>query len=360
MLTDLIGIVLAFITVMLLLSLVVMALVQLTQATFRLRGRNLLVGVSALIASQKDLAPDLNPPRSKRRLSPKEHTDHAAEILNATTAAKLRPASDPNSLMNILRGPATSWVDPDDLAAAIRSRRSGKTKAAAATAGAIPVTVQSIVAELSTPIGENDVAAKFRALGPAMSDRFARTMQFWTAVWGVVVAIVFQVSAPLLLHTLSTSQAKRDAVLALVPAVQKQAESTVPASLSDDFVDRALAQLARDPVVTNSNNATEIEARFEQVSGSTDSRQEMTADLRAVLAGIDERDAIVRRYGEIIDATAAHDVNTAISTAVASVDALATIDIRPWGQGGEFYKRPPNVVGVLLRAILLSFGTLLV
>src|SRR3982751_2543663 len=126
MLTDLIGIVLAFITVILLLSLVAMALVQLTQATFRLRGRNLLVGVAALVASEKELAQDLKPPQSKRRISPKEHTHHAAQILNATTAAKLRPASDPNSLINIVRGPATSWVDPDDLARAIHSRRSAK------------------------------------------------------------------------------------------------------------------------------------------------------------------------------------------------------------------------------------------
>src|SRR6266849_4423880 len=110
MLTNLIGIALAFITVMLLLSLVVMAFVQLTQATLRLRGRNLLVGISALIASEKELAKTLKAPGSKRRLSPKTHTDHAAEILNATTAAKLRPVADPNSLRNVLRGPATSWA----------------------------------------------------------------------------------------------------------------------------------------------------------------------------------------------------------------------------------------------------------
>src|SRR5436853_3716912 len=114
MLTNLIGIVLAFVTVMLLLSLVAMALVQLTQSLLRLRGRNLLVGIAALVASENKLHASLNAPKSPRRLSPKTHTDHAAEILNATTAAKLRPVDDPNSVLNVVRGPATSWAEPED------------------------------------------------------------------------------------------------------------------------------------------------------------------------------------------------------------------------------------------------------
>ena len=51
--------------------------------------------------------------------------------------------------------------------------------------------------------------------------------------------------------TLSTSQARRDAVLAMVPGVLKQAESAIPSAMSNDFVERALAQLAADPIVAN-------------------------------------------------------------------------------------------------------------
>jgi hypothetical protein len=361
MLTNLIGIVLAFITVMLLLSLVVMAFVQLTQALLRLRGRNLLVGIAALIESE-GLADTSDAGTKKRRLSPKKHTAHAADVLNATTAAKLRPAPDPNSLMNVVRGPATSWASPEDIAHAIRARQQGDVRVPIVATSAKTAALRSIgagagaaVVDVAT-VDEDALASKFRSLEPAMSDRFARTMQMWTAIWGVVVAIVFQVNAPALLQMLSTSQAKRDAVLALVPSVLKQAETTVPAGMSDDFVDRALAQLAADPGVANRTDAKDVKARFEQVSGSTDSRGEMVDDLRAVLAGVDNRDAIVRRYGEIIDTTATHDVGAAITTATASVDSLGMIDIRPWGQGGDFYGKPGNVIGVLLTAILLSFG----
>jgi hypothetical protein len=268
--------------------------------------------------------------------------------------------------MNILRGPATSWADPEDVARAIVVRHKptaqitaaavAKTQAAALqTLASGEVALDDFLDDPSTD-DVKTLAAKFRSLEPAMSDRFARTMQMWTAIWGLVVAIIFQVSAPALLRTLSTSQAKRDAVLALVPGVLKQAETSIPSAMSDDFVDRALAQLAADPVVTNRADAADVKSAFEQVSGSTDSRQEMVNDLRAVLSGFDNTDVIVRRYGEIIDTTATHDVDAAITTATASVDSLGAIDITPWGQGGAFYWSVANILGVLFTAILLSFG----
>src|SRR5215813_14004691 len=98
MLTNLIGIVLAFVTVMLLLSLVVMGLVQLTQSLLRLRGRNLLVGVAALIESEQ-LSDGPDQP-DRRRLYSKKHSRQAAEILNETMAAQLRREDAPNSLIN--------------------------------------------------------------------------------------------------------------------------------------------------------------------------------------------------------------------------------------------------------------------
>ena len=47
MLSNILGTLLAFVTIMLMLSLIVTSLVQFTQATLRLRGRNLLVGGGA-------------------------------------------------------------------------------------------------------------------------------------------------------------------------------------------------------------------------------------------------------------------------------------------------------------------------
>src|SRR2546426_9137544 len=115
MLSNLIGIVVAFITVMLLLSLVVMALVQLTQSLLRLRARNLLVGISALLQAEglaDDKTDDTKEPAKDRVQSERPRASGpanvkaarfrkqhalAAVVLNATTAAKLRPVDDPNN-----------------------------------------------------------------------------------------------------------------------------------------------------------------------------------------------------------------------------------------------------------------------
>src|SRR5215510_5002982 len=154
---------------MLLLSLVVMALVQFTQALFRLRGRNLLVGISALIESE-GLGETLKDPASKRKLSPKAHANHAAEVLNVTGAARLRPETNPNSVMNVVRGPAASWVEPKDLARAIKQRQdSAKVTAVAAKSRASNVGVLASEAQLVPD--EDDLAAKFKALEPAMTER---------------------------------------------------------------------------------------------------------------------------------------------------------------------------------------------
>jgi len=75
-----------------------------------------------------------------------------------------------------------------------------------------------------------------------------------------------------------------------------------------------------------------------------------------VLGKTPDKDAIVRRYGAIIDSTASHDIDTAIATASAAVDSLGSIDITPWGQGSVFYANAANIFGVLLTAILLSLG----
>jgi hypothetical protein len=342
MLSNLIGVVLAFVTVMLLLSLIVMALVQLTQALLRLRGRNLIVGIEALLQAE-GLAPVASQPKQSR-LRHREPARHAATVLNATTAAKLRPVRSPNSLVDVVRGPATSTVDPKDLARAIIRNSQ------LAAAPPPPAAHQSVVGAAEPPPSpvENDLADKFRALEPAMSDRFARSMQILTAAWGLFVAVLFQVNSPALFKTLSTSEVKREAVIALVPSALKQAESSVPTMAENDFVDRALGELAQA--------YPQHKELFDQVSGSTDSREAMLQELRDVMAGVPNVDAVVARYAQIIDSNTTHDIRSATQAAMTAIDSLDSVDIRPWGQGGAFYMDATNIVGVLITAILLSFG----
>src|SRR5688572_15979848 len=255
--SSLLGVILAFVTVMLLLSLVVMALVQLSQSVLRLRSRNLLVGVSWLLDWPG--AQNANTKPSPLRKEPKLRL--AAEILNEATDIhrQLAPGRDPNAVVNVIRGPKTAWVDPDNLAEAI-------------------VRKMAVTGDTPTAAAPAFVKERFEKIEPAMSDRFASIAQQWTIAWAIVVAIAFQVSTPTLFHSLSVSDARREAIIAMVPDVVRQAEGAIPEAMADDFVDRALDRLERD--------YPEHADLFAQVSGSTDSREEMLSELRVVLSGV--------------------------------------------------------------------------
>ena len=350
--STLLGVVLAFITVMLLLSLVVMALVQATQSLLRLRSRNLLVGVSALVQST-DVAKALPAP-SASPLRRSEHVRKAAEVLNVATA-QLAPVENPNSIRNIIRGPQVAWVDPNDLARAIVTKNASALAAGKELPPA-PGSLDKVIEDslAGGPVSESPdtLSNRFRKLEPALTDRFTTIVRWWTIGWAIVVAIFFQVSTPDLLNSLATSETRREAIIAMVPEVTRQAESAAAYS-SEDFVDRALARLAQD--------YPSREDTFAEVSGSTDSREEMLEELRNVLTGDSERDTIVNRYAAIIDDLSTADLNTAVANAGTAIDALEVIDIRLWGQGDTFYgtladPRWQNIVGVLLTAILLTFG----
>src|SRR4030095_15666033 len=196
-----------------------MAMVRATQSLLRLRGRNLHVGVAAILGHPQVERPLRD--RIKDLRQRPEALKTAAPILNETTQAKLRPVAEPNSTRQVLRGPKISWVDPDDLASTISRTVSGAPDSAS-------------------------LAKNIKDLEPAMSDRFARAMQRWTIVWAAVIAVLFQVSTPELLNSLATSETRREAIIAMVPDVTRQAESTIPDAMSDDFVDKALARLAQD------------------------------------------------------------------------------------------------------------------
>lgn len=324
MLSNLLGVIVAFITVLLLLSLVVMALVQVTQATLRLRGRNLLVGVSWL----------LDNPRAAGSIVPIGRDDAiktAARVLSNATPVKRRVAGgrDPNAPLNVLRGPKVTWIDAPDMAQAIAEERG-----------------------ITSPATIKEIGEEFKKLEPAMTDRFTTIAQQWTIVWAFVIAFLFQVSTPALIKSLAISDARREAILAAVPDVLKQAERVIPAAMANDFVDRALARLAQD--------FPGHDDEFAQASGSTDSKDQMMRELHAVLTGVPNRDEIVGRYGEIIDDLSFRDADSAIETANNAIDTLEIAGIGFW-RDSQFYVvesglNGQNLIGVFITGILLSFG----
>jgi len=162
MLTDVLGVVIAFSVVMLLLSLMVTSLDQATQHAFRLRGRNLQNGVAAAIkqTSSKDAA-------TSKQL--------AAELMNNVAITPLGGAADPKSGLAKVRGPEATWVDPKALKKAFSET------------------------ENADGVKPNKVAEHFKKSALPLKKRFSVTMRIVSMFWALVVACVFQVSTPALI-----------------------------------------------------------------------------------------------------------------------------------------------------------------
>ncbi len=185
MLLNVAGIVIAFATTMLLLSLIVTAIGQAIQAVLRLRGRNLKHGLASAIAG-------------KVFPTPSNAYEIAADILNRCDDAALRRQSHPTSVVAGLLGPRVSWVEPDALKKALDDALTedpemlgtGKSKRSA-----------------------DDVVESFKRHDKPLRNRFKLAMRVISLVSAVIVAAVFQISTPDLIKELSVDPARQSEII---------------------------------------------------------------------------------------------------------------------------------------------------
>jgi hypothetical protein len=268
MLFDVAGIFVAFAATMLLLSLIVTAINQAVQAVFRIRGRNLRYGLASAL-SGADVTP------------PKESTKLADEILNNSDAAALRRAKNPTSLMSTLKGPAATWIEPDALKEMLELAITDN-----------PGLLSSVGVKLSV----DEIVTNFKRLDAPLRNRFRTTMQVVSIISGLLIALLFQLSAPHFVQDLSTDPERR---AAYITATQNTLDRTQQAAnaLNDRQVSREL-----------------LEAQLE----------------------------------------------VAAVTAQSATQTLAIIDIVPLRHGMTYYTQFPaaasHIVGVLMTAILISLG----
>jgi hypothetical protein len=354
MLSNIIGTLLAFVTIMLMLSLIVTSLVQFFQATLRLRARNLLVGVAAVI--QHHHPQPVGATGWSLRGEP--HLLLAAQALNKTEAS-LKKLPDPNATRRILMGPPVSWVDSDDLARAVV-----ETLPAPAPVGqgnnAPPPGVPATPAAATT---EADVQKTFEAMEPAMSKRFQFIMRVWTVACSFVIALVFQLSTPDLLKELPSADAKRQAILAAVPNLASDTTRKLAYS-TDNVLEESIKRLAE--------KFPDYKELFEEVSGDSTSKQAMMNEMRGVLGSRPNRDAVLSEYSSIIDSLSQTAASAAYATSKQLIDQLDTFGISPKLDNFEFYVAAPpttgagktsnrvihwnHIAGVLITGILLSLG----
>ena len=316
MLMDVIGIVIAFATVMLLLSVVVTSLSQATQASLRLRGRNLKSGLSVI------LDPELKGRKESRQL--------AAEVLNDDAIANINKVQDPNSVRSKIIGPAVSWVEPE--------------------------TLREVLTQISDV--DNDVVDatinRFKDIDKPLSKRFAYLMRIITSIWALAIAIVFQVSTPTLIQQLSTDPELRQQYAALAPDVMRFADDTF----------RVIAEY--EPIYENALNTMaerhpDLADAFQSVDTKTQWAGDISEELSDLIDGVAEQDEILAEIEDIIYADIARHREEMLRRAGEAQQYLSLIDITPFRYGDSFYRdehgyRMDNILGVLMTAILILLG----
>jgi hypothetical protein len=305
MLLGWLGIIIAFSSVMLLLSLLVTSLAQFTQAGLRLRARNLQRALTSILATEHA-----------------EPAKKARQLLNAPQVALIKRRPDPNSLLSRILGPVVSWVDPETLGKALTYPNS-------------------------------KVVERFRESETFLRKRFGWIMKIVAFAWAVIVAAAFQVSAPDLLHQLSADPELVARYAAAAPGLVESGQSAT-AQLSDDT---SVARAALDQLV---EAHPELRSQLEGINRAASHPEEISEQLEAVVEQAPNREAIIEEYEGLVSAQLEKQREVALAEARRAIDQLGGLSITPWRDKQFFLSngkvRFDNILGVLTTAILLSLG----
>ncbi|MCG8468961.1 MAG: hypothetical protein MJB57_12280 [Gemmatimonadetes bacterium] len=330
MLLDVLAIIVAFSAVMLLLSVLVTALSQATQAVLRLRARNLQSGLGNLLSNE--LA---TPGDAGRRL--------AASVLNSPEVSVLRSRRDPTSPLGRALGPFVSWIEPDDLGRALATASASDDEADSST-NQPPNT---------TELDIESVVEHFRRLNAPLSKRFSVIMRVVAIVWACLVALAFQVSTPQLVARLSTDPEYRQSIVDRSDDILQFGEDALGRLEFADAADAALERLAV--------NHPDLRDEIEQVDDAEDYPNGPAEDLADLIEDHPDRASVITEFEDLWDEELERQANQALTEARGAVDQLAAISITPWRQGTDFYfangrLQISNILGVLFTVILLTLG----
>jgi hypothetical protein len=345
MILETLNIFLGFVGIMLLLSLMVTALVQAIQSLVGLRARNLKIGIQALVekfqAEQKQRAKQQSNTVTTSEGSSvpedKEEKGLDQELSSCATAMVrdgrfvpchhdqegVKPASK-------FAGPAYSWISPDELTERL--------------------VTQGLLTD-DDEKGKRRVEVLFQRMEAYLNKRFLLYIRYITFVCALGVAVYFQVSTPALLNRLATDSAYREAAATASEHLYVEAETLLKASTNyQNVAEMALEKLA-------AKHPAHIEY-LEQVSGVGEQRGDLLAELEAALAplSVSDRAQLVKDYELLLDGLRKEAATAAAEQLESLTGKLAAYDITPWASGRSFYAKPANYIGVLMTAILISFG----
>lgn len=324
MLMDILGIVIALSVVMLLLSLIVTSLGQVTQATLRLRARNLRYGLATALNHE------VEKPDAKSLLE-------ASSILNASDGAALRRLSNPTGLMARILVPRVSWMDAEGLRVAMNA---------------------------ITPMDENDkpkqgksdiekTVAYFEKLDKPLRKRFESMMRGVSLFWALVVAAIFQVSTPALIQQLSIDPVLRAQYMAAAPGVMEVASRQIESS--QDYAD-----IYQDALATLQQRHPELGDIIATLDTASEYPEGLAEQLSETIEDNDSRALIVAELEALLQAGLIKQRDLALANTREVAGQLSVLNITPLRHGWEFFTAKDvavqNWLGILITTILLTLG----
>ncbi len=354
MLSDILGVSIAFVSIILLLSILVTALVQFVQAALQLRARNLRKGLADLFR-EFDAARREEGARTDAAVpAPKQYTDLAGQVLNSPRIALMDRANEPsNSFQRLFRnltGPNISWIDAKKLPEVLEVVMTKQDEEE------LPAPLQ--VEEGKRREQAEVLAGAFKESYPLLQRRFQLRIRWLTFGIALAVAVAFQVSTPRLLGELREDAERRNAIVA---GAERLLETAAADLRRLDYEDAAIEALQVLQVEYPKQSAL-----IGQASGTGTTRRAVVEELALVLEDLPEGRQIVRRYERLLDTLSQEQLDTAREVALGAQGQLAEYEVFFWPEGLSFYfvagqiglstLRGNVLLGVLVTAILLSFG----
>ena len=324
----------AFVTVMLLFSLLVTGMVQATQAIFRLRGRNLRVALTRMLL-RSGIADE------------KSVQDLADRILNGRL---LLPKQEPRLVRMVpkaIRSTGASNIEDDQLRHLL------------AEEGGLQLPPREETSD-SAALPERDESGfseRFGLMETVASKRFQTQIRFVTIFWAVVIAFTFQLSLFDVLRDVSTNEALRADLVKASETVSRQAEAALRSVAVQDVSEQALEQLAE--------RYPPLKPKLEEISGIGGNKEALLDEIR--LAGHDDPALrrVIPEYESLLTDLHQQKVQAALDISKSAVTQLARYNYTLWPNGIRYYgfesdssavPVATNWLGVIASVILLTFG----
>ena len=326
-LLDTLNIIIAFATIMLLLSLVVTACVQYTQNILKIRGRVLRDTMVRLFR--------------RHHVGDEEAKFLAEKIIEPVLLRDARP----NKLLRALFGTQVTEISLADFRKGLStpSDKSGSDKIASNNMKAL----QEI---------NSDVEDAFDKVTSASKMTFGAYAKLVTVLWSLLVAGAFQVSAPDLINRLSADEALRELILQDTEIIMEDTERFYKDLMVSD-------ETARQAVTALLRKYPEHALRIEEISGAGGTPEFLQREVELVFEGHPEAAVIARDYRAILDRSYQRNLDRSAAEIDHQARRLSKYQIDFWGRGWTYYFpgegqfiNLKNLIGVLMTTFLLSLG----